>query len=39
MRYQEIFEAQVIDFNPQVTRQLFDLDLAGSRGALPEKTA
>ena len=37
MRYQEIFEAQVIDFNPQVTRQLFDLDLAGSRGALPEK--
>lgn len=37
MRYQEIVEAQVIDFNPQVTRYLFDLDLAASRGSLAEK--
>ena len=36
MQLADIFES-VIDFNPEVTRELFDLDLAASRGALDPK--
>jgi hypothetical protein len=36
MQLVDIFES-VIDFNPEVTRELFDLDLAASRDALDPK--